>query len=267
MIQKMISKMEKQQYSQYPVALHQDRPGVLLTLTTKDKEWLNKRYPQLSLNDSGISGILEFTAVYDDKSGSFFIIEGETGNKPEGTQLSGKFKIELRERSDTSLSRLPALFIEGIDPIMDRHFNQRDKIACLCSPFEEEGFLIPEFRFAKFLEELVIPFLYGQAFYSANGHWPWSEYAHGATGLFESYFKEGDSGKANECVRKLSLDKDWGEIKSVLGNKSGIKGHLPCFCEKADFMRRCHPNALNGLRQLWRDIRDQKITLVKREQS
>jgi hypothetical protein len=49
-------------------------------------------------------------------------------------------------------------------------------------PLEEDDFLDPEFQFRLFLERLVIPFLYGQAFYSANGRWPWIEYDNGELG-------------------------------------------------------------------------------------
>src|ERR1700727_2238404 len=48
------------------------------------------------------------------------------------------------------------------------------------------------FQIRAFLEQLVIPFLYGQVFYSSKNRWPWAEYAHGATGILEAYSKTRD---------------------------------------------------------------------------
>jgi hypothetical protein len=156
---------------------------------------------------------------------------------------------------------LPALFVDGVEPTPERHFNQNDKSACLCSLLEEGEFLQPEFNSTLFVERLVIPFLYGQAFYSSQGHWPWREYAHGATGFLESYSQVHDSAKAVPCVQLLRKDGNWLRIKTALEQKPHVKGHTPCICEKRDQIRRFHPQALDGLLQLQRDLRASKISI------
>jgi hypothetical protein len=85
-----------------------------------------------------------------------------------GVKLNGSFKINVEERSDKAFSDLPALYVENVDTSMDRHFSQRDKSGCLCSPLEENEFLFPTFRFQPFIEELIIPFLYGQLYFTSK---------------------------------------------------------------------------------------------------
>jgi hypothetical protein len=102
------------------------------------------------------------------------------------------------------------------------------------------------------LEQLVIPFLYGQSFYSKCHRWPWKEYAHNATGLLES-FDDLDTANVEELrifLDMLAADRDsWPHIRAVL-QRNEVKGHTPCFCPRRDHIRRCHPKALAGLRRL-----------------
>lgn len=230
-------------------------------ISENDKIWLSEKYPKLVTNDKGIDGIIEFSATYNFETNRFLILEKDTVNEVGGVMLSGIFTIHIQERVQKIFSNLPALYIENIDTSMDRHFNQTDKTGCLCSPLEEEEFLFPSFHFKLFFEQLVIPFLYGQLFYSINKHWPWSEYGHGSTGLFESYFRIADPNKAGECIEKLSKNIDWKKIKSLLIQKTDVKGHTPCFCAAKDHIRRCHPYAWKGIQQLKYDIKSLGIKI------
>src|SRR5207247_4350992 len=160
-----------------------------------------------------------------------------------------------------SHSDLPALRVPSVDSSADRHFNQADKSACLCSPFEEGDFLHPNLNLRRYLEELVIPFLYGQSFYSIYKKWPWQEYSHGAVGLLESFADNSDAVDVSECIAKLQMQKDtWPRIRSAL-LRGNIKGHTPCFCRKSDHIRRCHPQALRGVRLLQARIKMLEIVL------
>jgi hypothetical protein len=183
------------------------------------------------------------------------MLAGGVTEKTGSVALSGAFQIRIEERNDNSISRLPAVYVQGVDPLDVRHFNQRDKSACLCSPFDEDEFLDPELQFRPFLEQLVIPFLYSQIFYSSRGHWPWTEYAHGAAGILEAYFQLRDQNRAKECLQRLAQDRDWLRIQSALRQNPYIKGHIPCFCPRKDQIRRCHPGALKGALRLQRDLR------------
>lgn len=227
-----------------------------------NEQWLRDVHPALISADDAIAGTIKFTASYNRQSNLFFILGDEATDQIGALTLSGAFQIRIKERSDKSDSRLPALYVEGIDPTPDRHFNQRDKSACLCSPFDEDEFLQPEFQFRTFLEQLVIPFLCGQIFYSSNKHWPWTECAHGATGILEAYSKIRDQNRAEECLQRLAKDVSWPRIQSALRQKPYIKGHTPCFCLTMDQIRRCHPGALEGALRLQRHLRALKIPIA-----
>ena len=228
----------------------------MISLTNEDKKWLSQEHDGLKFNeDATISGIIKFTASYEEQSGQFYATPKGRQETTPGIQLNGSFNIVIKERTNTSVSNLPALHVEDVDTIANRHFNQTDHSACLCSPLEEDEFLIPRFEFIPFIEQLVVPFLYGQVFYTKEKRWPWPEYEHGAVGILESYGKINDPQKIKDCIHKLAQDSvAWTKIKEALLKKGDIKGGLPCFCAVGDHRRRCHPNALVGIRQLKNDI-------------
>lgn len=231
-------------------------------MTDQDRQWLAEAWAGLTVDGESISGALEFTATYNKQSNQFLILESGVLDTVGGLRLTGHFDIRVEERKSRSVSALPALHVTGLDATPDRHFNQADKSACLCSPLEEQDFLTPSFDFRRFFEQLVIPFLYGQVFYSAEGHWPWFEYGHGVIGLLESYSRIGDAGKAQECVLKLAKDKDaWPRIRRALKSKEAVKGATPCFCPHPDHIRRCHPLAWQGIRQLKHDLSNQDLSI------
>lgn len=230
-------------------------------LNETDEAWLRSTYPALVSTGDAVSGTIDFTASYNRDTNRFLILDDQLPDQSAGTALSGSFQIRIEKRRDDSTSILPPLYIHGIDPIPDRHVNPTDGSACLCSPLEEREFLQPEFQFRPFLEQLVIPFLYGQLFYTSEGSWPWTEYAHGATGILESYSKLPDRTRVEECLRQLVRDANWPRIRSTLRQQPYIKGHTLCFCKKMDQIRRCHPAALEGARRLQQDLRTLGIAL------
>lgn len=224
-------------------------------LKESDKQWLRDTQPALNATAHGVAGTIKFVASYNNQSNMFVILGDGITDQAGALALSCTFEIRIEEQSERSLSRLPALYVQELDPTADRHFNHQDKAACLCSPFEETEFLQPEFEFRAFLERLVIPFLYGQTFYSLKGHWPWTEYSHGALGVLEAYLALRDQNRARECLQRLAQDREWPRINSALRQTPYIKGHTPCFCPKKDQIRRCHSNALKGLLRLQQDLK------------
>ena len=116
--------------------------------------------------------------------------------------LDFEFAIRIEERKPTAYSALPTLFVGGLEPNPQRHIS-RDSSACLCSPLEESEFLLPQFFFRSYFEKLVVPFLYGQAYFSLHQRWPWSEYSHSAVGLLESYATSHGAEKIETCLALL----------------------------------------------------------------
>ena len=230
-------------------------------LNESDEAWLREAHPGLTLDGDAVDGTITFTAAYHQPSNRFVILANGDVATNGAVTVGGTFHIRIQKRTDTTDSRLPALYVRGIDPTAERHFNQRDRSACLCSPFDEDDFLQPQFQFRPYLEQLVVPFLYGQISYSSQGRWPWADYAHGATGILEAYAKIADPTRAQQCLEKLAQDRTWPNIRSALWQKPNIKGHTPCFCLSLDHIRRCHPIALQGALQLQRDLRAQGLSI------
>jgi hypothetical protein len=232
-------------------------------LTEKDKQWLTEHYPNLLVeSDNKVFGEVSFTATHNKESGRFLEIGLDTVDGVGGLRLSGTFQIAITARTITPHSRLPALTIESVETISDRHINQSDLSACLCNPLEEDEYLEPEFDFQRYFKELVMPFLYGQLYYSQEGHWPWFDYAHGGLGTIEAFSRNPTPEKANECIQRISQEIQlWKIVKPLLLQREGIKGHTLCPCPKHDHLRRCHPTALDGLRLLRNAVREHFIQL------
>lgn len=232
-------------------------------LTEGDKQWLAENYPDLSVeSDNRVSGEVSFVATYNAETGRFLQITPGVIDGVGGLQLSGTFRIAIAERITTPHSRLPALTVEEVDTLPDRHFNQSDLSACMCNPLEEDEYLAPTFDFQRYFKELVIPFLYGQLYYSQEKRWPWFDYAHGGVGTIEAFSKNPMPAKAEECIGIISREiRLWALVKPLLLQSSDIKGHTPCPCPKRDHLRRCHPVALTGLRLLREAVKTHRIQL------
>ena len=210
-------------------------------LTESDKQWLAENYPNLLVeSDDKVAGKISFLQITPD------VVDGVGG-----IRLSGTFHIAIAKRTVLLHSRLPALTVKDVDSIPDRHFNQSDLSACMCNPLEEDEYLEPQFDFQRYFKELVIPFLYGQLFFSLEKHWPWFDYAHGGVGTIEAFSKNPTPAKAEECIQVIYREERlWKIVKPLLSQKGDIKGHTPCPCPRHDHLRRCHPFVLTGLRLL-----------------
>lgn len=234
-------------------------------LTEHDKKWLLENHPNLSYSeDEGISGTVTFKATYNKDINRFLILGNNIENTVGGLELGGAFSINIKETTDKNLSELPSLYIEGVNPIANRHINETpdNHRACLCSPFVEDQYLTPTFNFKRYFEELVVPFLYGQLFYDQEKRWPWEDLSHGSIGLLESYIKINDSTKAKECLEKLPRDiKNWRDIKLLLVQRTPIKGRTLCFCKNGTKIRNCHIDAWKGVERLRQDVRTQSLVI------
>jgi hypothetical protein len=233
-------------------------------LTDQDKNLIRQQYPGLSIDQDTVFGILEFTAVYNPQNQDFLILSADGAT---GIGLHDRYEIKIEPRLTVSFSKLPALTVLNIEPDKNRHFNQLDSTACLCSPLEESDFLVPEFDFKKYLEQLVIPFLYGQTFYSENGYWPWEEFSHEINGLLESYAKSGENPTVEITKQFLDylkmyvgLAKNPQLYQTILSANRPSK--KPCLCGSGKLFRDCkHLLALDGLKSLKNNIAKYRIKI------
>lgn len=224
-------------------------------------QWMRVSYPGLTFV-TAVSGFLDVAAAYSEATGRFVILRDNLEYRDPGLILRGRFDIRIEGDLGKDATGLPTLFVENVATVPDRHFNQPDCSACMCSPFEYDSYLRPEFDFKKFLERLVIPFLYGQLFFDLHERWPWLDYAHGATGLLEAYHRNNDPRNAAECIERLSKDWfAWPGIKKALVQKGRLKHASSCFCGSQIRIADCHPLAWRGIHQLQSDARKAKISL------
>lgn len=214
-------------------------------------------HPGLKHDDQGVSGSIAFTADYDQKTNTFKILDSATDNKTGNGVLSGQFVLRIQKREKFLNSELPAVYIEGIEHTKDRHFDQSDGSACLCSPLDEAEFLQPQFEFKKFIEILVIPFLYGQIFYSREQEWPWGEWSHGNIGVLESYQSSAERKAVEKCLMFLHRDKYlWHRVLKALQQKTHPNGNMQCFCGRKVRIKMCHKLALAGAIRLRKDVKE-----------
>lgn len=225
-------------------------------LSNADLRWLSAEHPDLCPIGMGIVGTVSFSASYNSYTNRFVRLrEGEIADA-EAVTLPVEFEIEIVPRTVLSDSKLPALRVKGAETSTDRHFGQKDKTACLCSPLDEAEYLCPDLDFKRFFAELVLPFLYGQAFYSIHKRWPWDELAHGAMGILESYRPVEDRTDIERYLVLVKREaKIWNRLLNILQGRVHLKSAMPCLCGSNKKIQSCHPLALSGTSALKRDLR------------
>ncbi len=233
--------------------------GQPMLVGRESEAWLQENYPGLAVTENGLSGTIEFRATYDKDANYFVVLPRGFSATITGVVLSCKFDITITERTDKTLSELPALHVQGVEPIIGRHFGQQDYSACLCSLFVEPEYLRPTFQFRRYFEELAVPFLYGQEFFNQFSQWPWEQFEHGGTGLLESYF-DVNADETVRCIEKLAATSEWSVIRRMLKQRA-ISGRSNCVCRKPKQMWRCHNKALRGLKRLHQEVRRRAIRL------
>src|SRR5262245_55817088 len=102
-----------------------------MLLSEADRTWLAANYRGLTIGASETFGVVEIDATYNESSNRFLILGPNVPNEIGGLRLEGTFPVHIAARADKSISKLPAVHIEGVDTSTDRHFSQLDKSACL----------------------------------------------------------------------------------------------------------------------------------------
>lgn len=226
-----------------------------LELTENDKDWLQTRYPELSLtNKNGVlvvTGVFDFNAIYND----FRIAD------------SYNIQIELKASEISAMprvcetsSRIKKVAKTRKINLADLH-TYDDGTACLCVKPAEVSYFPERFSFQIFVEQLIVPFFYAQSFFEQKGDWPWETYSHGRLGWLEWYF---DQECASFTITKnfllqLGAQRDWKGIRRDLLRKGGVKGHRACLCGSLESYTKCHPKAFKGLLKLAYDARALKL--------
>lgn len=117
----------------------------------------------------------------------------------------------------------------GVTYIADRHMFTDGK-ACLCLPHEVFQFVEGEIRFRTFFENLLKPWLIGQAAFDRNGIWPFDARDHDEKGILQGF--------ADILgIDDMEIVK---EFTKLLIRKNAAKGHERCPCGSRRRLRDCH---------------------------
>jgi hypothetical protein len=235
-------------------------------LTAGDAAWLGEHYPGLQPNEqlTEARGTLTFAAAYDALTDSF-AIQRRPDQLLAGSLLTGTFIVVIRDdlkSHDETRYWLPRLHLEGqrYPNSAERHFNA-DGSACLHGPSEEAEFLRKDYEFLRFLEELCVPFLYGQLHVDQFKRWPWPTYNHDAVGVLESYAVSGRPESLPYSWVYLCNKPSWPVLRAALTSRKRPHGHMPCICGSRAPIRSCHAQSWAGLKKMYGDMQTFRLTL------
>jgi hypothetical protein len=238
----------------------------MVLLNHAELGWLRIAYPKLAPNEDNteIRGEISFAATYHAASALFSIVRPNAAELP-GLFLSGTYNILIKDVVTMEKARwlFPRLYIQddAFPFCAERHF-YAGKAACLCGPSEEAALLKKGYFFQQYLEELCIPFLYGQCYYDLHAQWPWPDYDHDTLGVLQSYLASGNLESIQFTLGWfLNGRATWPTMRAILSSNKRPKGHMPCFCAKGAPIRNCHPEAWEGLKKLYADVHSGEVML------
>lgn len=125
-----------------------------------------------------------------------------------------------------------------IPRLRDNHAYE-DGTLCLATPLGLHQSFFESPTLLAFIENLLIPYLYGHTYRERKGVYPWGEASHGSAGVKASYaelFGVSDDLSILRFLRYLAM-----------GN---YRGHHLCNCESGNRLRDCHGPTLLRLKHL-----------------
>ena len=141
--------------------------------------------------------------------------------------------------------------------LRELHYSKTN--ACLCVKQEEKSLFPIGSSLSFFIENLVIPYLYGLSCYDKYGKWPWTTYSHGCLGLLEYYSLRTNNSSKQEIEEIASLfrkDIGWKEYCRQIRKPSPDRN---CVCGSHKPFQKCHKNAWEGVLQLRLHLENLKL--------
>lgn len=132
--------------------------------------------------------------------------------------------------------------------------------ACVCASQERRRKFPEGSDLIVYVDDLVIPYLYGLSHYDKFQRWPWGERSHGALGSLEAYADISDPSNADitETLVMIRATPNWTvyhkQLKKISPNKK-----CPCSSERPFSL--CHKDALVGLEKLAKDAKSLNLNL------
>ena len=179
-------------------------------------------YPNLELSKNGsgylLNGALNFTASVDRK-------ESITANFDVKISIPHSYPEEL-----------PKVFPSGYS--LDKRFEHAnpDGSFCLAVPLEERDIFDSEPTLLGFINNLVVPFLYGYSYFLKYGEHPFGEREHGDKGILDFYLEMFANGDARTVITSL-----------YQFATHGYRAHEKCPCGSGKKVLKCHKTELKTL--------------------
>ena len=155
---------------------------------------------------------------------------------PSDVVIEDTYQVELRI-SAVFPAATPTV-VETGGRISKGYHKLTDGSLCLAARTELRIRMSPATTLSEFVEQFVVPYLFGYSYHEKHGAAPYGELEHGNEGLrqhFASLFGISDRKAAQEFVRLTSL-------KKRPANKE------PCPCGSGRRLGRCHHRIVNTLR-------------------
>ena len=210
---------------------------------------MTNRYPRLHTAGNGVlEGVLDLHAIFD------------------GEERRDEFQVRIAAPPDYPDS-MPSLLETGmrtaeiaakygIEDLRDLHRNPVIGTACLCVK-PEEGRRFPKgANLPHFIEELVVPYLFGLSHFDEHGRWPWPDYSHGALGIAEYYAdiaEDPSIGSISSMLDLLRQDTSWRELRKQIRKPSAMR---MCVCGSRRAISRCHKGVWAGIIKLNSDMQE-----------
>jgi hypothetical protein len=210
------------------------------------------RYPRLRIAESGVAeGVLDLQAIYggEERRDAFEVRIVAPPDYPNSMPLL----LETGGRTAGIATKY------GIADHRDLHRNPGTGTACLCVKQEERRRFPKGANLPHFIEELVVPYLFGLSHFDEHGKWPWPDYSHGILGIVEYYADVADGPSAESIDTTLELlrrDLSWRELRKQIREPSAMR---LCVCGSRKPISRCHEGVWTGITKLNGDI--QKLGL------
>ena len=231
-------------------------------LSDRDKYWLERDHPDLTYID-GDPGSVVGTLAFD----MALTRSGYVINPPlpvTGDHIVDAYTIEI-DLTSGRFTDLPIVRVvdERILAASESHGVELEDVhvyggmACLGIRFEENDALPDGYNLRDFINQLVIPFFYGQSYFESSGKWPWDEYGHRELGILEWYLRKSEKLTEDGVVRlhrEIVLAPEWQMLLGVVRNIGTVRRSTRCLCRLPNRFGQCHPDALAGLRRLKRNL-------------
>lgn len=222
-----------------------------------DIAWLAQSYPTLEvLDEKTIEGKLSYRMLYRDGR-NYIKPNGALVSENDGTYLCDTYSLkilwpdgaEYPYAYDTDSRIIDTAKLLGKDPL-DLHLltGSKENAFCLASPMELEAEFNNEFSMQKYVEQFLIPYLFGQTYYRENnGVWPWPELSHDYPGHLEWLARRPSPTRFEMWRTAYEVTKRIGNERACQLFMTRPRLHLPCFCGSDKKASKCHPDAQQGI--------------------